>query len=367
MEVKLVSIMPTNKIRKSTSIWQMDIFGASTIPIAQLSVFCRKLSFLLDSGVQLKSALPIISQQVTDKFFTSTIDEIHNKIMQGESFSYGMEYVKAFPAFMCKYIAIGEKTSELPKVCNQLADYYEQQKKTKEELTAAMVYPITVTVTMLAVMVLAIVFVLPSYAQMFAATGVQLPWVTAALLGFSSFLVQNFVYTVLFLLAAAALIFSYLKTPGGSLIFAKFKLKIPIINQATNYRLTQIISLILSAGITIQAAIQMCEEIMDNPHVKKDLKNLQNSLYHGESFWQNLDKIPYIDPLLPSLARIGEETGDLAKTIEKCNAYFSENYHHNIRRLNKTIEPIITIIMGTILGFIVLAIILPTFQLATAI
>jgi type IV pilus assembly protein PilC len=134
-----------------------------------------------------------------------------------------------------------------------------------------------------------------------------------------------------------------------------------------NFRLSQALSLLLSSRITISEAITICTEVMDNSIVRKDLLEISAKVNSGEAFWQSLDGVPYINPLFVSLAQVGEDTGSLPHTIHKCSAYCEESYKHSVRRLNKLIEPLITLILGVLLAAVMISIILPTFELATAI
>lgn len=167
------------------------------IPMRQLAVFCRKMSFLLDAGIPIKEALQILMEQLK---IGDTVSHLHSRVMQGESFSSALRDARVFPTFMCGYIFIGEKTAQLPYVCKRLAEYYETRATIKEELTAAMIYPIAVSFMMLGIIVLAVTLVLPGYSRIFDASGIELPFFTSALLYFSNFAYENALVIVSFFL-----------------------------------------------------------------------------------------------------------------------------------------------------------------------
>jgi type IV pilus assembly protein PilC len=287
--------------------------------------------------------------------------------MQGDSFSAAIKKTGVFPSFMYGYISIGEQTARLPTVCGHLADYYEGQAQTSDELKAAMMYPAAVTIMMLGVIILAVVMVLPGYTRVFAASGVALPGLTRALLSVSDFVaLHGLLMAALFLFAVIAIVI-FLQGDRGKQFIALLSLKIPLVRQSISYRLAQAMDLLLSAGLSVSSAIPLCMEVMPNQKVKTDLSRLLMELKSGLAFWEALSGIKYIDPLFAGMARIGEETGQLTQTMEKCHIYFEQNFRHTIRRLNKLIEPIITIFLGILLAFIMLAVVLPTFELATSI
>lgn len=360
------------KKTRGISVWDMRVLdilagGGRKIPLRELSVFCRKFAFLLDAGLPVKAAMPVLAEQTAGRVLSAAVSDLHSLVLQGEGFSGALRAAGVFPAFMCGYIEIGERAANLPEVCARLADYYESLAQTEEELAATMVYPVAVALMMSAVVVLAVTLVLPGYARIFEASGVALPAFTSALLVVSGFLSANIFFVLGGLLAAIFLAFAFLRTKAGKNLSAKIKLKIPIQRQKINCRVTQALSLLLSSGLSISEAIPLCGEITDNPVVRRDLQKMSAQVNSGAEFWAALSEVSYIDPLLVGLARVGEDTGRLAETIEKCDTYFENAYRHAIRRLNKLIEPAITLVLGIILAAVMLAIILPTFELATVI
>ena len=358
---------------KPIPIWHRDISTllkfkyTSKASLRELSVFCRKMSFLLGAGIPIKSALSVISEQLPGRGISRLLPGINTKVAQGESFSAAVKATGAFPSFFCGFVAIGEATAKLPSVMEQLADFYDDQAQTKDELVAALLYPIVVTVMMLGVIVLAVTLVLPGYSRIFDASGVSLPALTRGLLHMSEFLIANNLLVAGVLLGVFLLVILFMRSNRGRDLAAAVSLRIPIARQGVNFRLTQALYLLLSAGLPVFQAIPLAGEVMDNVRVRRDLSKISAQLGMGKPFWEVLSKLRYIDPLLIDLARVGEETGKLTQTMEKCQNYYAQAYRKAIRRLNKMVEPAITLVLGVGLGIIVLAVILPTFELATVI
>ncbi|MCL2217492.1 MAG: type II secretion system F family protein [Defluviitaleaceae bacterium] len=364
---------PVSGNLKRESIWHMDVadllsFGrrpSRPLSLKDLAVFCRKAAFLLNAGLPIKAAMPILYAQMPGRALKSVVSDVHKMVMQGEKFSKAIKVAKVFPAFMCGYVDIGEKTAQLPKVCEQLADFYEQQATLKDELTAAMMYPAAVSLMMLGVIVLAVTLVIPGYSDMFAASGVPLPALTAMLIGISDFLGENWLVVLAGISGGLIIMLLFLRSSRGKAFSSRIKLRIPLLRQNINFRLVQAMSLLLSSGLSVSRAIPLCREITENSRVREDLQNLSANVDAGIAFWEALGQMKYIDPLLIGLARVGEETGSLPQTIQKCHYYFEAAYRHNIRRMNKLIEPLVTLVMGVILAAVMLAVVLPTFELAT--
>ena len=363
-----MSIRHSKTRQKSDSIWHRDItelFSKKrTLRTKDLVIFCRELSFLL-SALPAKDAIPVLNQQFSGPVLKPVVSDICKGIMRGESFTEAIRNTGAFPAFVCGYISIGEKTAQLPEVLARLADFYDRLASTREELTAALVYPALVCTMVLGVIVMAVAFVIPGYADIFAAGGVSLPTLTVLLIRISDFFTAYWLFVFAGVSALAVLLRFYLHSKSGRVFVSELKLKIPILRLNVNLRLTQSLSLLLSSGVTISDAIPLCREVMDNIRVKEDLKSLNAEVHTGTAFWKSLSKIEYIDPVIQGLVKVGEETGRLPQTIDKCRIHFEEAHRRALVRMNKLAEPIITIVLGVILAVVILAVILPTFELAT--
>ena len=362
-------ILPQKPPTDSNSLpfWQRDITDLiknKRLKSKDLALFNEKLAFLLGSGVTIKTALPIIQMQLDNKLLHDTITKIHISILSGDSLFFAMKQTNIFPTEMLGFIAVGEKTGRLSDVCSRLAAFYALLAKTESELKAALIYPIAVTIMMFSVMIIAIVFVLPSYANIFHASNIDLPFVSRVLLSVSNMITRNFLQILIVLIAFIITIILFLKRPAGKRLLSMLELKIPILRARISFRLTEVLHIALSSDLSINESIPLCKQIFENIIVKNDLNDIGNKINSGSSFWSSIEHISYIDTILTSMSRVGEETGKLAETIGACKKYLSENYEHKIKRFSKLIEPIITIGLGVFLLIVVLAIIMPTFELA---
>jgi len=361
-----------NKVKNHDSIWQMsvsDILLAnsnSKIPSKDLTIFCRKMSYLLGAGLPLKETLFTLQDQTKGTKLSTVVPQLSKHVLGGRSLSTALRIEKVFPEFMIGYISIGEKTAQLAKVCEKLADYYEQQSQLKKELTAALVYPITVLVLMMGVIILAMVTVLPGYAQIFEASNIALPAATEILINISSFFVSNVVWIATGFIALLFALIAFTRSKVGKGALARIQLKIPLLRQGLNVHFAQALSILLTSGVRISEAMPLCIDLIENIYVKQDLDELSKNLSKGTDFSEALNSIPYIDPLLYELAQVGEKTGDLPQVVARFHSYAVVEYMHNIKRVSKLIDPIITLMMGALLALLMLAIVLPTFELATA-
>ena len=375
-DVTRMPIKPTHKAEKQprgkVSLWQMNISDVilrkkRKVPVKDLALFCRKMAYLSASGLQIKAALPILQGKSLGGVIGAALPHVHTRVMKGDSFSDALKMEEVFPEFMVGFVTIGEKTAQLAKVCEKLADYYELQAKTRREIIGALMYPIAVLILMFGVILLAMVTVLPGYARMFETSNAELPAITAMLLSASSFVAENILWLAGSAVAIAIAVAVFIGSSRGKTMLACAELKIPLMRQAVNLHLVQALSLLLGSGIMLSEAVFLSMGVTENILVKNDLRALSVKLSEGHGFSESLEAIPYIDPLLRDLTRIGEKTGDLAQSVERCLECFVEDYKHSVVRANKLVEPVITIVMGILIALVMLAVVLPTFELATVV
>ena len=367
-----MAISPPRNYHKSNngvSVWQMDVAELvlgkrKNVKLKDIAVFCRKFSFLLDSGLQVKASLLVLCGQIENRGLSVAIGKLHSLVEQGESLSLALANVKVFPLFLCGYVGIGEKTGKLAEVFAKLADYYEEHSKIEEELVAAMIYPIMVAMMMLGVIILSVTLVLPGYADIFMDTDMPMPLLTSSLIAVSDFVSQNLALIAIGILLLVACVRAFITGKIGSKLLNAIKIKIPLVKKSINLKIAESLSLLLHSGISISDALPICVKLIDNSSIKADFYELESNLRKGKSFWASLNKLPYVDKQFISLVKIGEESGSLAKTVAKCREYLLADYKLGIKQLNKLVEPIVTIALGTVLALIMLAVVLPTFELA---
>jgi len=347
------------------SFWNRDVRdllnkNRKTSP-KELTELCRQMAFMLEAGVSLKGAIEVLVERYNG------LQTVLDMIMRGESLSHSIENAGNFPAFMSNMCRIGEVSDNLPQVMAHLADYYEQIQRTKDEISSALLYPAIVTAIMLITTIVAVTFVLPQYAVIFAASGVPLPALTQWLLDVSNSLTTGWYWilpTFILILIIPVAIF---RNSTGRKAFEYALLYMPVARvvyrRIVNLHIVQAMTILLQSGMPLETSVLAVSRISNNSIVKQDLQKVVAGLAEGAVFWTQLAAIAYIDPLLTSMARVGDETGDMPKSFKYAHIYSSHQFKQMTRRMNKLVEPIITLILGLVLGVVMLSIILPTFAL----
>ena len=347
--------------------WERDIIAkkpqATPVILASL---CRQISFMLGSGVSLKSSLMVLLHGKKSRV-QHNLQNVLDGIMSGESLSHALEKTNFFPMFMCNMCRIGEMSDNLPAVMALLADYYEEMSRNHDEIKAALLYPAIVSAMMLAMILVAVLYVLPSYAMMFEASDVPLPALTRGLLAISGVLLTRWWIVLPVTLLIIAVPIAFVRTERGRSWLEFILLYTPpvsiVYRRIVNLHILQAMSLLLQSGQPLPAAILSVSGIMPNKLVANDLQEVAAGLQEGETFWVLLANIPYIDQIVIGMARVGEETGNMAQVFEHASGYSRYQFQQMSKKLNKMVEPTVTLILGLVLALVMLSIILPTFAM----
>jgi len=349
--------------------WERDIIGKErNAPPTVLAGLCRQISFMLGAGVTLKVVMTVlIDNPAKNRRLQTSLRNVLNGIMGGASLSRVLEETRYFPVFMCNMCRIGEISDDLPRVMELLADYYEEMARNKDEIKSALLYPAVVAVMMLVMILVAVLYVLPHYALVFAVSEVPLPFLTQGLLGVSNVLMTRWWLVLpgiaIVLMAPIAIV----RTPAGRSRFEWGLLNVPLISmvyrQIINLHIVQAMALLLQSGQPLADAVLAVSEVISNKQVSNDLEQVAAGLQEGAAFWTLLMDINYMDATVISMARVGEETGNMAKAFSHADTYSRHQFRQMTKRLNKLVEPVITLALGLVLAVVMLSIILPTFAM----
>ena len=289
--------------------------------------------------------------------------------MKGSSLHEALKNESVFPQFYVNMIKVGEESGRLPYILDQLANFYEEENRLQQELQSAMIYPIIVCLMMLFVISFSMVMVLPNYVAIFEANDITLPTTTIILINLSSFFVNYLLYIFLTIVLGLVLIyyFIFFKSNKGWEIIDYIKLNFPILKKIYilkfNLNFAHILMILLESGVDILKSLYIIGEVIDNSIMIQNIDNIIIDIKKGNNLYNSVYSIKYFHPMLLQMIDIGEETGKMVETMNKSSKYFQSELDFFMKQLNKLVEPIITIILGAILTFVMLAMILPTFYM----
>lgn len=346
--------------------WQRDIFGRDkAASLDSLAPLCRQISFMLSAGVGLRSAMTVLVENPSkNKGEQISLRAVLEGIMGGDSLSDSFEGTGYFPALMCSMCRIGEISDSLPRAMELLADYYEESSRSRDEIKSILLYPILVMIMTFAMVLIAVLFVLPIYATMFEASDEPLPALTQGMLWVGDLLMTRWwlVLPAGVLLVTAPTYF-FRRTVVGRGWLDCALLFVPPYRQMVNLHIVQALSLLLQSGQPLADSVLAVSGIITNKRVAHSLQQVAAGLQQGAAFWILLGGVPAIDPVVASMAKVGEETGDMGKSFEYADSYSRHRFQQLSRRLKTLIEPVMTVVVGLILALVMTAIITPAFAM----
>jgi len=354
------------KVREQTLL-DRDISDILKKPISlkSLALFCRQLSFFMESGVLLPRALEIMSAQSKDRRVQRMLIKINRHSSGGKSLSECLRTAPVPPLLpiMCR---IGEESSKLDESIEQMAEYYEKEYKDNQAVTSALIYPLILVVMMIAVLIMSIVFVIPNYAAIFAMEGIALPLPTQIMLSIGDFVADHnvlIIITVFGLIVAAAAFFN---TQRGKAITGFIKLRLPLWRLGMSLCYCKCMSMLLSSGMPIPEALMITYEAIGNVYLSSTFNNMCTGLKQGRKLSAVMSEAKCFDIMLINMIEIGEETGSLSKPISQCAEYYQSERERASDLITKLAEPVIMLVLGGVLALIMLSVILPTFELVNA-
>ncbi|HEY8665279.1 MAG TPA: type II secretion system F family protein [Tepidisphaeraceae bacterium] len=340
------------------------------VPRKQLVNFTRQLSTLQDAGLPILRSLQILEQQQRPGLLKSIIGGVGDEVEGGGTLSDAMaKYPKAFDKLYVNMINAGEAGGVLDLILARLADFMEKAAKLKKKVIGAMIYPIVVISIAVGVVTMIMIFVIPKFKDIFKDFHLKLPAPTQMLLDISDFFSNKYGWAYL-------IAFPFVVTIGGKLIrlteggrFATdvIKLKIPILGSILGKtaiaRFTRTLGTLISAGVPILDAINITRETSGNEVYSRALQKVHDAIREGESMADPLRATKVCDAIVVNMIDVGEETGDLDKMLIKVADNYDNDVDILVGSLISILEPVMVVVLGTIVGFIVVALFMPMITL----
>ncbi|MGL5540853.1 MAG: type II secretion system F family protein [Erysipelotrichaceae bacterium] len=327
-----------------------------------LVVFTSQLATLLSSGIPLVQAFDILYDKSEHKKFKKILLEIYQGLQQGKYLSACMEsQIGVFPALLIKMIKAGEVSGTLEDILQKMSFHYEKETKLNNKVRSALMYPIILSVISVAVVAFLVTFVLPTFMEMFQGQALPLP--TRIVMGTANF-VTEYWYIVLLLIAAAYMAFTVaLKTDRFRFKFDRFKLKLPVFGvlNRTIYsaRFARTFSSLHSAGLPVLENMETSSQVLNNTYLSTHLEIASQHISQGDLIATSIEREDIFDRMLTSMIFIGEQSGALDDILEKTANFYEEEADAATTKMVSLIEPIMLVVMGIVIGFIVISIMLP--------
>ncbi|MDO8662637.1 MAG: type II secretion system F family protein [Candidatus Omnitrophota bacterium] len=345
-----------------------SFLGLKKISTSEITLFTRQLCELNESGVNVVKSLSIIANQIPNAYLKDIIKDALSKIKEGASLS---ESLSAHPdVFSSMYTAMvhsGEIGGTLEPTLKKLADFLENEEELKGSVKSALIYPAFVfTVGILTIVVL-LTFVIPRLVSMFKDMGEALPLPTQILISLSGFL-RGYWLIILMTLITLLLVFRRtIKTSKGKLSWDSFKLKIAlwgqVILKSELGRWLRTLSLLLAGGISILSSLDVSKTVVENELLKLEIEKLIKQLSSGASLSSAMKNSKIFPDFVINIVGVGEDTGSMDKALLRIADNYEKSVAQELKTLTRLLEPMIILFMGLVVGFIVLSMLLPIFQI----
>ena len=344
--------------------------GSSLPSTKELALFTKQFSLMIENGIVITQSLALLKASQTKAAFAQIIGNILTEVEQGATLTEAFEmYPAIFDDLYIAMIRAGEQSGKLDVILRQLVTYIEKSAKIKSQIKSAMAYPIIILVVAIGVITLLLAFVVPGFAAQFKQGGKQLPGITQFVVDASNALVNNWMEITGTSVAAFFLVSYWLKTPSGKILFDNFILKTPlfgdIISKISIGRFCSTMGTMLSSGVNILESLQICSSSSGNKTIENFILTIKEEVQRGESFYTPMSQSPLIPPLVSSMVEVGEATGKLPETLSKVTEIYEDEVDTAIETMTTMIEPIMIVFIGSIVGFIVLAMYMPVFDMAS--
>ncbi|WP_042345582.1 type II secretion system F family protein [Bacillus massiliigorillae] len=350
------------------TLFTKDLSFGRKVKLKHFVIFLRQFSTLLKAGVTMVDATRILGQQTENKHLRNALLDIEQELKEGNPLSLACsKHKKIFTPIFINMVRAGEAGGNLDDTLDRLAVQYEKQHDMQKKITAALTYPVIVGIMAIVVLIFLLIAIVPTFVDLFAEFGGELPTITKFVLKASDFMQNAWYVIVLFIFAIIALIITLKKNKATKYYFDYFLLKIPVIGKmlqkASLAKFTRTFSSLFSSSVPVLQAMAIVEEVVGNEVIAGVIKKSRNSLEKGQSITGPMVSHWAFPPLVTQMIVIGEETGSLDSMLTKVADFYEKEVEYSTDQIKTLIEPIMILLLAVIVGTIVASILIPMFQI----
>ena len=337
-----------------------------------LVVFTRQFATMIDAGLPLVQCLEILSTQTDNKTFGKLLNEVKLDVEAGATYADALKkHPKVFDSLYSNMVRAGEAGGMLDTILQRLAKQMEKAAKLKAQIKSAMVYPAAIVAVAIIVVSVLLVWVIPIFAKMFADFGGSLPALTQLVIDLSNFMQKYIIFMAIGLGIGLWLLKRYYNTPAGRLKIDGFSLKLPVlgdlIRKIAVARFTRTFGTLIQSGVPIMDSLEIVARTAGNVVVENAIMAARTSVGEGKTLAEPIGKTGVFPPMVVQMISVGEATGALDAMLGKIADFYDEEVDTAVAMLTSLLEPALMVFLGTVIGFIVIAMYLPIFKMASAI
>jgi len=355
--------------KEKESLLKREITIGKGVGSKDLSILARQLAALIEAGLGIVDALELVADSIDNRVLKRILPEIANEVRGGESLARALERrKKIFGDFFVNMVEVGEETGQLDVVLRKVADYYQRISEIVNKIKSASFYPIFVFITATVITFGILYFLVPTFAQIYRSFGGELPAPTRMLISVSEALQQNIVQILIGLgvfVALFLILYRYVYPFKKAVHWLQLKLPLfgPLFRKGAIARLSRTFATLFSAGVSIDRALELSAKVTGNTIYREAIEQVKNDVLKGEPLWRAFEKTKRFPKMFVAMIKIGEETGQLDQMLESLASFYEDEVKTTIDGLISMIEPLMIVVIGTIVGSILVALYLPIFRL----
>lgn len=352
-------------------IWDIFPFLGKT-SLKDRTMFARQLSTMIKAGLTLTQAMRLLVAQTKKGKFRQVEEAILSDVQDGFSFSNALaKFPDVFDAIFINVVRSGEATGKLDEVLDQISTHMEGDVKLSSKIKGAMIYPAFIIVAMLGVAVVMLWKVIPQLSEMFTSSNMKLPASTTFLLWLSKVLTTQWWLIIIIAVALVVAVKWFISTPQGDTYWSKMALKIPvlggIIEQTTMARFGRFISLLLGSGVPLLESLKLLNDSISNKVYRRAINNVSLQVERGVPMSKPISEDPVFPLMVGQMVSVGEQTGKMDEVMTRLADYYETEVDSKVSGLSSLLEPMIIILLGIGVAFLVVSILLPIYQISTSV
>ncbi|MEZ4753015.1 MAG: type II secretion system F family protein [Bdellovibrionota bacterium] len=331
-------------------------------------IFTRQFATMIDSGLPIVQGLDILAKPHDNPAVKKVLLGVKESVEQGGTLAEGMKkFPKAFDDLYCNMVAAGENGGILDIILDRLAVQLEKTMKLKREVKSAMIYPAVVVSAAFIVTMVLLIFVIPTFAELFQDFGSALPLPTQIVINMSNFVLDNVIVIFGTIFLGFGSFFRFAKTDRGKEIIHPILLKLPvfgdIIRKVAVARFTRTLGTMISSGVPILEALNICAKTSGHKVVERDVQNARIAISEGKSMVEPLSESVVFPPMVVQMIGVGESTGALDAMLQKIADFYEDEVDNAVGSMKQLIEPIMILVLGVIIGGLIISMYLPIFKM----
>lgn len=361
-----IKIVPTSENKGLLQTFKSRVSSKDRV------IFSRQLATMINAGLPLAQSLNTVAEQTGNKALKQIIMTVLSDVNGGASLADSFaKYPKVFNAVFIALVRAGETSGTLDKSLERLANQQEHDADMLSKIKGAMVYPMIVLAVIVAVVVFMLVSLVPQVESLYNDMDKQLPGTTQILVGVANFVIDFWYIVIAVLVGVVILLRRWIDTEGGRRTWDTAKLNMPLFSPLFRKlymaRFARTAETLLASGVPLLEALKICADAVNNVVVKEAILRAVQKVKNGKPLSEGLTGEEYIMPFVPQMIKIGEQSGGIDAMLGKVADYYEKEVDNAVKAISTTIEPILMVVMAAMIGFIVIAVLLPIYSLTDSV